>query len=374
MDDLFNIQLSKFMFQHNKDVFFELSNNTNRMVLVLNKNGRIQNYNQHTATFHAWEVNLSIIGQNYGLLCEQFQIDISSLLDKLPSVFKGLVIDGLEISVNRNNKASYLQMSAISLDEDTALIVARDITLIKAKEITNKALASYLPSALKFLPVNFFWKDTSSAYMGADEGFLKICGLSSLTEIRGLTDYDCPWKKEETLKFIREDKLVYITGQPRFNIIEETTFADKKTYQVLVSKVPLFDDNNEVIGEMGIFSKLTDAAQNKLAFFMANDVLQESIIPQNRKYCLPHPYDDEGEIYLTSREKQCLDQYVAGKTSKEVARHLGISYKTVEIHINNIRQKLNLYTRSAITNFYLDYQGFWINHNKLIKDGTISTK
>jgi hypothetical protein len=121
------------------------------------------------------------------------------------------------------------------------------------------------------------------------------------------------------MKFVDGDKSVFNTLQPKFNKLEEITLADKQTYQILTSKVPLFSDNNELIGEIGLFSKLTDAAHHKLAFFMANDILQESIIPKNRKYCLPDPYDGTQKVYLSLREKQCLEQWVLGKVSKEIA-------------------------------------------------------
>ena len=43
---------------------------------------------------------------------------------------------------------------------------------------------------------------------------------------------------------------------------------------------------------------------------------------------------------LTPRERQVLDLVVAGETNKGVARHLGISEKTVEIHRANVMRKM----------------------------------
>ena len=42
---------------------------------------------------------------------------------------------------------------------------------------------------------------------------------------------------------------------------------------------------------------------------------------------------------LTSREKEVLDLIVAGNTNKEIAYHLGISDKTVEVHRARIMDK-----------------------------------
>ncbi len=43
---------------------------------------------------------------------------------------------------------------------------------------------------------------------------------------------------------------------------------------------------------------------------------------------------------LTSREREILDQVVAGRSNKEVGRTLGISYKTVEAHRGRLMRKM----------------------------------
>lgn len=47
---------------------------------------------------------------------------------------------------------------------------------------------------------------------------------------------------------------------------------------------------------------------------------------------------------LTPRERQILDQLAHGLSSKEIARQLGISPATVDVHRNRILGKLNLRT------------------------------
>jgi FixJ family two-component response regulator len=44
---------------------------------------------------------------------------------------------------------------------------------------------------------------------------------------------------------------------------------------------------------------------------------------------------------LTLREQEVLTQWVAGATSKEIARHFGISPRTIEIHRSKIMKKLH---------------------------------
>lgn len=53
-------------------------------------------------------------------------------------------------------------------------------------------------------------------------------------------------------------------------------------------------------------------------------------------------------IPFSQRESECIYLMLLGKTTKETARKLGISPRTVETHINNIKAKLNCISRSQI--------------------------
>ena len=48
----------------------------------------------------------------------------------------------------------------------------------------------------------------------------------------------------------------------------------------------------------------------------------------------------ENKFKLTKREKQLLEMFCQGKTSRECAAELSISYFTVETHRKNIHRKL----------------------------------
>ncbi len=50
---------------------------------------------------------------------------------------------------------------------------------------------------------------------------------------------------------------------------------------------------------------------------------------------------------LTKREKEVFEQLIINKTTKEIARLLGISEKTVRNHISNVMQKLGVKGRAS---------------------------
>lgn len=49
---------------------------------------------------------------------------------------------------------------------------------------------------------------------------------------------------------------------------------------------------------------------------------------------------------LTKREKEVFELLVLNKNTKEIAKHLGISEKTVRNHISNTMQKLEVKSRA----------------------------
>jgi ATP/maltotriose-dependent transcriptional regulator MalT len=60
---------------------------------------------------------------------------------------------------------------------------------------------------------------------------------------------------------------------------------------------------------------------------------------------------------LTRREHDVVELVTQGLTNVEIGQHLFISKRTVESHIENVKQKLALHTRPQITAWGLDRYG-----------------
>ena len=63
-----------------------------------------------------------------------------------------------------------------------------------------------------------------------------------------------------------------------------------------------------------------------------------------------------GKIHLTKREKDCITHLIYGMTSKEIAREMGISHRTVECHLVALKVKMGcLYKSQLITKILRSY-------------------
>jgi DNA-binding CsgD family transcriptional regulator len=59
------------------------------------------------------------------------------------------------------------------------------------------------------------------------------------------------------------------------------------------------------------------------------------------------------DVQLTQRELQCLQATVQGFTAKEIAQQLGISYRTVEEYLTNIREKAGASSKAELVRMVL---------------------
>lgn len=69
--------------------------------------------------------------------------------------------------------------------------------------------------------------------------------------------------------------------------------------------------------------------------------LSSGIVQESQKSNYEKLYiDKENNLFLTSRETECMEWYLKGKTSSEVALIMKISKRTVEAHVENVKLKL----------------------------------
>lgn len=78
-------------------------------------------------------------------------------------------------------------------------------------------------------------------------------------------------------------------------------------------------------------------------------------IKNQKSYENPSPKSEIPEE-LSKRERQILKQLATGKTNKDIAKNLHISKYTVDTHVKNIKEKLNLSKKGELIRFVLSSQ------------------
>lgn len=75
--------------------------------------------------------------------------------------------------------------------------------------------------------------------------------------------------------------------------------------------------------------------------------LKKEFLKETRVKTLRLTGDLEGEL-LTNKQLSCIINLMEGKTAKEIAKTLGISYRTVEGHITKLKIKFNCHTKNDL--------------------------
>jgi two-component system aerobic respiration control sensor histidine kinase ArcB len=95
------------------------------------------------------------------------------------------------------------------------------------------------------LKVNIVWKDLRSKYIGANQHFLEVVGLTAET-LSGKTDYDLT-THDLAKKIIENDQEVFAKRET-LSFHEHIIDTEGNTKIYLSYKTPLFDQNNELFG------------------------------------------------------------------------------------------------------------------------------
>ena len=118
---------------------------------------------------------------------------------------------------------------------------------------------------------NLYWKDARGNYLGCNENMANLFKLKCPDEIIGKNDYDFFLDDHHVKKIIENDRLVILSGKEiEFEEIGSDETGKLLTYKT--RKVPLKDDNNNIIGIMGTSLDITKEKEAEItrANFISN--------------------------------------------------------------------------------------------------------
>jgi PAS domain S-box-containing protein len=151
--------------------------------------------------------------------------------------------------------------------------VGRDITERKRMEEVLAQERSLLRTLINNLPDCVYAKDSAGRKILANPADLKNFGCKTEAEAIGKTDFDL-FPKEIAEKFYADDMKV-IQGQPVINREEYFLDVEGKKQWLLTSKLPLRDQNDQIIGLVGIGRDITEQMRATEALKQSEERLRE---------------------------------------------------------------------------------------------------
>ncbi|HVM51108.1 MAG TPA: PAS domain S-box protein [Candidatus Acidoferrum sp.] len=167
-----------------------------------------------------------------------------------------------------------------SLDEAghpvASMGILEDITERKAVEQSLYRERTMLRTLVDILPDSVYIKDAAGRKTLANRANVLNAGRQSEAEVLGKTDFDL-FSREAAEKTTADDQIVLQTGQPVVN--REECFPDPQGSErwLLTSKVPLLDEQGQIIGLVGIGHNITERKQAELLSLAISDLSQRLI-------------------------------------------------------------------------------------------------
>jgi PAS domain S-box-containing protein len=125
------------------------------------------------------------------------------------------------------------------------------------------------------VPYSIFWKDQDSRYLGCNKNFAALDGSFDPRQLVGKTDFDMAWRAHAE-DYQRFDRQTMDLGQPQLHQEEITHDDQGREMVILTSKVPLRNDQGDVIGLLGIIVDITERKRIETELQLAKDLAERA--------------------------------------------------------------------------------------------------
>lgn len=189
--------------------------------------------------------------------------------------------------------------------------------------------------------------DYEDHFIAVSQGVASLCGYPSIDRMVGTTNHDLPCGAVKLADDFKAANREVFTKQQPSRFLCVSTYSDNDFHAMLGERSPLFnpDNPNEVV------ACLTNAFEISNGFILECSIKLSMVdryfhgrSSDNIYKIAPNnlPYN------LTKKEHECLFLLVRGKTASEIALMLNVSKRTIETHIENIKNKFGCTKKSEL--------------------------
>lgn len=190
----------------------------------------------------------------------------------------------------RTGEIIYIKESARCVTDNNGNIdffegTIEDITARKTTEMELAKERRLLNSLLNSVPDTIYFKDLNSKFTKVNESMLKKHNFYSEEEVLGKTDFDLFAIEHAQEAFDDEQKIIN-TNKPIVGKIEKETWGENKFTWVSTNKLPLYDEDGNIVGTFGITRDITELMQATAKIESMNKELSESNESKDRFFSI----------------------------------------------------------------------------------------
>ena len=187
-----------------------------------------------------------------------------------------------ELAQSFNHMAQRLRESFKQLEDYSQNLEAK----VESRTQELSASQRLLNLVMNNIPQSIFWKDRKSTYLGCNQSFADTVGVS-VEEIVGRQDSELPWMNSNVCLFAKSDRSVIDSGEAKLGVVESQQQVDGHQTWLEMSKVPLYDDKEQVMGLIGIFQDITPYKEAERAAHQASEAKSEFLANMNHELRTP---------------------------------------------------------------------------------------
>jgi len=198
-------------------------------------------------------------------------------------------------------------------------------------------------SIFNTLPDYVCWKDTELNYTLMNEATATLFGFrSSAASFNLISDHDLHCDAVALAdQFQRDDRYVLTSGND-LTLINFCKYENDQWRLLFGRKSLLTDATGTKKGIYGRFMDVTNSPIFKIIFGFCS---QDKKAFNQVSYVIKDRFD---EFNFSTRESEIMFYLVRGHTAKEIGRKIHLSYRTIEKHIDHMKKKLDVYSKSQL--------------------------
>lgn len=258
------------------------------------------------------------------------------LRQALAALFAGNDNQHFEYNLLIGGSTQWYDALVTKLNDDTAMLVARNITDRKQRELENRRQSGLIAALLDSIPDLIFLKDVNGVYLGCNPTFSEFVGRSR-DEIIGRTDEDL-FGSVVAAEFRRNDRLMLEQLKIRHND-EWITYPDGRKILVDTLKTPYRGLDGELLGLLGISRNITDR-------YLAQEQLHQ--INMNLKKAIDLANDQALKAEAASRAKSDFVASMSHELRTPLNAVIGFAQVLASRHFGALTSKQDAYVRYIV--------------------------
>ncbi len=213
----------------------------------------------------------------------------------------------------------------------------------------DSAIEKLLPSQafINQMPNCFTVSDLNSQFLLANNTSIQWFGFKSLDAMTGKIYADMPCRAaEQHANFMQQDEMI-LQNKGHGKIIGLYCYHNYDWKIVFAEKYPLKNEQGEIIALVTHISDMTNSSFIDINKFVSLVLQNNSIRFYEQKGYLVEE-SPPTQFALSPRLSECLFFLIRGDSAKDIAVRLGISSRTVECYIDQLKINWNCNSKSEL--------------------------